>query len=149
MFHFFLNDFFLNNDFIGPLGTYDFPFLSGAPRERSNYLSIIKPFDNWVWASTWGSTVAVTFALLLINVVYSIFFEGKEVNWTNEVAESMLYLSIKHAASTIINHVPTFQLFCLHLGPFLTRPRAIMTKATTFQKNPAQGQESTLFSCGY
>ena len=95
MFHFFLNDFFLNNDFIGPLGTYDFPFLSGAPRERSNYLSIIKPFDNRVWAWTWGSTVAVTLALLLINVVYSISFEGKEFNWTDEVVESMLYLSIE------------------------------------------------------
>ena len=92
VFHFFLNDFFLNNDFIGPLGTYDFPFLSGAPRERSNYLSIIKPFDNRVWAWTWGSTVAVTLALLLINVVYSISFEGKEFNWTDEVVESMLYI---------------------------------------------------------
>ena len=79
---------FLMNDFIGPVGTYDFHFLTAAPRERSNFLSIIHPFNNSVWAWTWGSTVAVTIALLIINVVYAVYFEDVEFYWADEVVES-------------------------------------------------------------
>ena len=76
------------NDFIGPVGTYDFRFLTGAPKRRSNLLSIINPFNYSVWAWTCGSTVAVTIALLTINVVYAVYFEDKEVNWADEIVES-------------------------------------------------------------
>ena len=76
------------NDFIGPVGTYDFHFLSGAPKRRSNLLSIIDPFNNAVWVWTWISTIAVTIALLTINVVYAIYFEHEKVNWADEVVES-------------------------------------------------------------
>ena len=83
-----MNDFFLKNDFIGPLGMYEFPLVSGAPKERSNYLSIIKPFDNLVWAWTGASTVGVTIALLIMNVVYAVYIEGKGVNLADEAVES-------------------------------------------------------------
>ena len=75
MFHFFYHpNTYLKNDFIGPVGTYDFHFLSAAPRVRANYLSIVKPFDTGVWICTWIFTLGVTVALVIINRCYESWY---------------------------------------------------------------------------
>ena len=65
---------YLKNDYIGPVGTYDFHLLSAAPKVRASYDSIVRPFDSWVWAFTWASTLAVTIALIIINRLYEIWY---------------------------------------------------------------------------
>ena len=59
------------NDFIGPVGRYDFHFLQGAPKVRSSYSTLIRPFDKYVWYFLLASVVAISFALIFINRVYS------------------------------------------------------------------------------
>ena len=75
VFHFFYHpNTYLKNDFIGPVGTYDFHFLSAAPGVRANYLSIVKPFDTGVWICTWVFTLGVTVALVIINRCYESWY---------------------------------------------------------------------------
>ena len=59
------------NDFIGPVGRYDFHFLQGAPKVTSSYSTLIRPFDKYVWYFLLASVVAISFALIFINRVYS------------------------------------------------------------------------------
>ena len=60
---------YVQNDFIGPLTTYDIHLMSGAPKPRSNMLTLIKPFDPSVWRLLIASVVAVSISLVLINKI--------------------------------------------------------------------------------
>ena len=61
------------NDFIGPVGTYDFHFISGAPQERDNFKTLILPFDEYIWAFLVMSVVLVSITLIFINKIYATF----------------------------------------------------------------------------
>ena len=58
------------NDFIGPVGSWDFRFISGAPQKRQAYLTLIKPFDTYIWAFLLASVVAVTITLIIANKMF-------------------------------------------------------------------------------
>ena len=101
MFHFFYHpSTYVKNDFIGPIGTYDFHFVSAAPKVRASYESIIRPFDKWVWIWTWVSTLAVTIALIIINKLYE--------SWHPEapkesVVESKVNKNLKYCVYVKVN----------------------------------------------
>ena len=68
---------YLKNDYIGgTVGTYDFHFVTGAPLPTKNYLTLIRPFEPYVWAFVLASLVAVSITLIFINKMQS--------TWTNE-----------------------------------------------------------------
>ena len=58
---------FQTSDYIGPLDTYDYHFISAAPSEISGYLALIRVFDPPSWAWTLASVLSVTIALVTIN----------------------------------------------------------------------------------
>ena len=65
--------YFLRNDFIGPIGSYNIHFLSGAPPIRNKYITLTRPFDSYTWAFIIASLVAVTVSLLLMDKMQSIW----------------------------------------------------------------------------
>ena len=67
---------FQKNTFIGPVGKYDFHFISGVPQEVQKWLTVIKPFDMYIWVFLLASWVAVTIALIYINKIYNSMLKG-------------------------------------------------------------------------
>ena len=63
----------LRNDFIGPEGQVDCHILSGAPLKTKNYLTLFKPFDKYIWGFLIASIMAVSAALIMINMVHAIW----------------------------------------------------------------------------
>ena len=64
----------MNNEFefIGPLGRpYEYEFLSRSPRAIQNYLTLIKPFDEYSWACIAASVISVTIALVCIDAAFA------------------------------------------------------------------------------
>ena len=61
------------NDFIGPVGKYEFPFLSGAPLKKNNFLTLLRPYDSYVWGFLIASIVAISISLIIINKIFNIF----------------------------------------------------------------------------
>ena len=59
------------NDYLRPVGAYNFRFLSATPEEIQNYLTLITPFDGYIWAFLLASVVAVTITLIIIDTVYA------------------------------------------------------------------------------
>ena len=59
------------NDFIGPIGSYDFHFVSAAPLERKEYLTLVRPFDSYTWALLAASVVGVSMSLILIDKMHA------------------------------------------------------------------------------
>ena len=62
---------YLRNDFIGPVGSYDFHFISAAPPERKEYLTLTMPFDSYTWALIAASVVGVSMSLILIDKMHA------------------------------------------------------------------------------
>ena len=62
---------YLGNDFIGPVTSYDFHFMSGAPLTRNNFFTLFRPFDPYVWGFLLASVVVVSVSLIYINKVYN------------------------------------------------------------------------------
>ena len=58
---------FVGSDFIGPLDTYDYHFISGAPQEVAGWLALITVFDGPTWAWLLASVVSVSIGLILVN----------------------------------------------------------------------------------
>ena len=58
--------YFIHNDFIGPLNTYDIHFLSAAPQEIRGSLGLIRVFDQSTWVILIISVVVVTIVLVII-----------------------------------------------------------------------------------
>ena len=59
------------NDLIGPIGSYDFHFVSAAPLERKEYLTLVRPFDSYTWALLAASVVGVSMSLILIDKMHA------------------------------------------------------------------------------
>ena len=57
----------VRNDLIGPVGSYDWHFVSAAPLERKEYLTLVWPFDSRTWALIVASVVGVSMSLILID----------------------------------------------------------------------------------
>ena len=62
---------YLKNDFIGPVGAYDFYFASAAPPERKEYRTLARPFDGFTWALIAASVVGVSITLILIDKIHA------------------------------------------------------------------------------
>ena len=62
------------NDYIGgTISLYEYHFISGAPPQTKDYLTLIKPFEPHVWGFSLGSVVAVFIALILINKMHATY----------------------------------------------------------------------------
>ena len=59
------------NDFIGPIKTWDFRMLSASPKTKNNYLTLFRPFDQYVWGLLLVSVIAVSLSLATINKMHS------------------------------------------------------------------------------
>ena len=81
------------NDFLGPVGTYNFRFLSATPKKIQNYLTLINPFDGYIWAFLLASVLAVTITLIIIDTVYT--------SWTTASKKDIIYQS-------------TYKMYTLH-----------------------------------
>ena len=83
----------LRNDYLRPLGTYDFRFVTANPDMIQNYLTLINPFDGYVWAFLLASVVAVSITFTLIDTTYA--------SWSNTSKKDILYQSkYSHMAFT-------------------------------------------------
>ena len=84
--------FFFCNDFIGPLETYDVHFITSAPQEIQNYLTLITVFDAQIWAFLIVSIVAVIIAVLTINMICNTWHEdsAKEETYQSKVVAENL-----------------------------------------------------------
>ena len=71
MAHLFYTPFsYLGSDFVGHIGQYNLHFLSGAPKVKTSYATLLRPFDPQVWILLFVSIVAVSITLIFINKVY-------------------------------------------------------------------------------
>ena len=59
------------NDFIGPIGSYDFHFVSAAPLERNPGFTLARPFDSYTWALIAASVMGVSMSLILIDKMHA------------------------------------------------------------------------------
>ena len=59
------------NDYLRPVGAYNYRFVSATPEKIQNYLTLINPFDGYVWAFLLASVVTVTITLIIIDTVYA------------------------------------------------------------------------------
>ena len=75
----------LKNDYIGPTGTVNFKFLSSAPQQIQNYLTIVNPFDGFVWAFLLASVLAIILSLIIIDTNYA--------EWTKTSKSDIIYQS--------------------------------------------------------
>ena len=60
----------LGSDFIGHIGQYTLHFISGAPKVKTSYATLVRPFDTQVWIFLFVSIAAVSITLVFINKVY-------------------------------------------------------------------------------
>ena len=63
----------VRNDLIGPVGSYDWHFVSAEPLERKEYLTLVRPFDSYTWAFIAASLVAVSISMILIDKICAIW----------------------------------------------------------------------------
>ena len=85
-------------EFIGPLGSpYVYHLLSKSPREIQNNLTLIKPFDEYVWAFLAVSVISVAIALVSIDTAFA--------SWSNTSKKGILLQSIGLCILSIQNHV--------------------------------------------
>ena len=105
------------NDYIGPVGSYDFHFISGAPAERNKYLALVRPFDLYTWAFIIASVAAVTVSLIVI--------EKLQAKWTKQPSNDTVFQC--KTENEILSQVPSIILFlqAFHLlwAPLLMRLR--------------------------
>ena len=79
----------MNNayEFVGPLGRpYEYRFISGSPKEIQNYLTLIKPFDEYSWAFIAASVISITISLVCIDTAFA--------TWTKTSKRGILHQSI-------------------------------------------------------
>ena len=76
----------LQNEFVGPLDTYDFHIISGAPQEINGYLALVGVFDTLSWVLMFVSVLIMTIALITVNKLYS--------TWSDKSKKETPYQSI-------------------------------------------------------
>ena len=75
--------------FMRPMGDISFHFLSRAPQPTANYLTIISPCDDYVWALLAASVAAISLTLMIVDISYA--------KWTNTSMKGVLYQSMLNA----------------------------------------------------
>ena len=85
----------IETDFIGPLKSFSFHFITAAPRKREEYFSMFMCFDQIVWACLLASAVAVSMALIFIDKMY--------VKWSNQPARKTALQSKNKVKNTSQN----------------------------------------------
>ena len=73
-------------EFMRPIGDISFHFLSRAPQPTQNYLTIISPCDNYVWALLASSVVAVSLTLMVVDISFA--------KWTNTSTNGVFHQSM-------------------------------------------------------
>ena len=66
-----MNNHNLQREFMRPIGELSFHFMCRAPQPVQNYLTIISPYDNYVWALLGTSVMAITLTLFIIDFSYA------------------------------------------------------------------------------
>ena len=89
-----------DREFMRPIGEISFHLLAKAPQPTQNYLTIISPFDDYVWYMLAASVVAILLALLIVDISYA--------KWTNTSMRGVLHQSK-------LNAFPSFKIIFLHL----------------------------------
>ena len=87
----YLPRFFLYADYIGPIGSSDYHFLTGVPKERDYFLKLVRPFDYQTWACLLVSFVTVCISLILINKTYAAWSNSP----TNETPSQSIYCGFR------------------------------------------------------
>ena len=65
----------LQNEFVGPLETYDFHIISSAPQEINGYLALVGIFDPFTWVLLLVSVLMMTIALITVNKLHSTWLD--------------------------------------------------------------------------
>ena len=91
--------FFVENDFIGPLGSeYVWRIQSATPKQIANYLTLISPFDDLTWVFLISSAVFAFITLMIIDHAFA--------DWTNSSKTGILHestVTIYNEESTLIS----------------------------------------------
>ena len=61
---------YIGSDFVGHVGQYNLHFLSGAPKIKTSFATLLRPFEPQVWVFLLVSIVSVSITLIFINKVY-------------------------------------------------------------------------------
>ena len=64
---------FADREFMRPIGKMSFHFLARSPQPTQNYLTLISPYDNYVWYLLGSSVVAISVSLTAVDIVYAKF----------------------------------------------------------------------------
>ena len=92
--------FYRKRQFMRPIGNIHFHFLSRAPQQTQNYLTIISPCDDYVWALLAASVAAISLTLMIVDISYA--------KWTNTSMKGILHQSM-------LNVPKSFKIMIKHL----------------------------------
>ena len=67
---------YTGSDFLGHVGQLNLYFLSGAPKIRTSYATLLRPFNSQVWGFLLVSIVSVSITLIFINKVHRVLSDG-------------------------------------------------------------------------
>ena len=126
-------------EFMRPIGELSFHFMSRAPQPVQNYLTIISPLDNYVWALLGASVVAITLTLFIVDISYA--------KWTNTSMKGIFHHSMFNSyqmAIITVNKI-TLQTSSLELVQLWMR----LLWITTFARAHVLRPEKFSFLSGY
>ena len=126
-------------DFMRPIGEISFHFLSRAPQPTQNYNTLIHPCDYYVWALIAASVMAVTLALLIVDISYA--------KWTNTSMKGVFHHSMFNLYQMAIITVNKLSFQTSALGFVQLWMRVLWI--STFARALAQRPEKLSFLCGY
>ena len=72
-------------EYLGQLGSMNIYPLSRDLKQKQNYLTLIEPFDKYIWMFLAVSVLSVTLAIVMIDKCY--------LSWRNLVTEDVVYHS--------------------------------------------------------
>ena len=90
----------LKNQFIGPVGSYDLYFVSGAPPERKDFYTFIMPFDSYTWAFTLTSVVGVCIVWIIIDKIH--------MKLSNESSKLSIFRSMNISGCNLLHFTSKF-----------------------------------------
>ena len=80
-----------HNDFLGLVGSYELSFASGIPETTLNYATMLKPFDNYIWALIAISFLSVMLTFLVIDKVSTLWMRNSTKNSFYQSIISIFY----------------------------------------------------------
>ena len=102
----FRNAIALRNNYLRPVGRYDFQFASAPPKEIQNYLTLIYPFDRYIWTFLLASVVLVTITLIKIDTSYANWFSSSTNDITYQSKYMCFYICLDNLLSMLCRYVP-------------------------------------------